>query len=134
MNRLLSLIAIVAIGRNEGERLRRCLESVMGRGAPVIYVDSGSIDGSAELFQKYEVFVDTILNTSDEILPVAPTKAWKATVRIQLKPHRDDLQSRDFLNSGYLEQYHRAFSRLCRTGSSRTARASGLNPSECRSD
>jgi GT2 family glycosyltransferase len=40
---------IVAIGRNEGERLRLCLESVVGRGHNVVYVDSGSIDGSVGL-------------------------------------------------------------------------------------
>lgn len=42
-------IAIIAIGRNEGERLRRCLESVIGKGDLVVYVDSGSTDGSPEL-------------------------------------------------------------------------------------
>jgi hypothetical protein len=36
------------------------------------------------LFQKYEVFVDALLNASDEILAIAPTKAWKASVRFQL--------------------------------------------------
>jgi GT2 family glycosyltransferase len=40
---------IVAIARNEGERLRRCLESLRGLGATVVYVDSGSTDGSVEL-------------------------------------------------------------------------------------
>jgi glycosyltransferase involved in cell wall biosynthesis len=40
---------IVAIGRNEGERLRLCLESDVARGYTVVYVDSGSIDGSVEL-------------------------------------------------------------------------------------
>jgi GT2 family glycosyltransferase len=40
---------VVAIGRNEGERLRRCLESVVGAAAQVVYVDSGSTDGSVEL-------------------------------------------------------------------------------------
>ena len=39
------MIGIVAIGRNEGERLKRCLQSVVGRG-PLVYVDSGSSDGS----------------------------------------------------------------------------------------
>jgi glycosyltransferase involved in cell wall biosynthesis len=42
-------VGVVAIGRNEGERLRRCLASVAGRGTPVVYVDSGSTDGSAGL-------------------------------------------------------------------------------------
>jgi len=40
---------IVAIGRNEGERLRRCLESLAGRGRTIVYVDSGSTDGSLAL-------------------------------------------------------------------------------------
>jgi len=41
-------VAIVAIGRNEGERLKRCLRSVVGKARTVVYVDSGSADGSAE--------------------------------------------------------------------------------------
>lgn len=40
---------IVVIGRNEGERLRRCLESLSGRAQAIIYVDSGSTDGSLGL-------------------------------------------------------------------------------------
>ncbi len=47
-----------------------------------------TVDGSPELFQKYEMFVDTILNASEEILDVSPSKEWKASVRIQLLPHR----------------------------------------------
>ncbi|MEM9736625.1 MAG: glycosyltransferase, partial [Pseudomonadota bacterium] len=42
-------IAAVIIGRNEGERLERCLASVVGRVDLVIYVDSGSTDGSREV-------------------------------------------------------------------------------------
>ena len=42
-------IGIVVIGRNEGERLRGCLNSVTGAGVPVVYVDSGSTDGSPAL-------------------------------------------------------------------------------------
>lgn len=45
----MSSIGVVTIGRNEGDRLRRCLESVVGRGFPIVYVDSGSTDGSVEL-------------------------------------------------------------------------------------
>jgi len=40
--------AVVIIGRNEGARLIRCLKSVCGQGHNVIYVDSGSTDGSVE--------------------------------------------------------------------------------------
>ena len=39
-------IAAIAIGRNEGARLKACLASLQGQAAPVIYVDSGSNDGS----------------------------------------------------------------------------------------
>ena len=39
-------LAAVLIGRNEGERLVRCLASVQGLAGRVIYVDSGSTDGS----------------------------------------------------------------------------------------
>lgn len=41
-------VGLVAIGRNEGERLARCLASVAAPGllAAIVYVDSGSTDGS----------------------------------------------------------------------------------------
>jgi GT2 family glycosyltransferase len=39
-------VGIVVIGRNEGERLTRCLESLRHLGCPVVYVDSGSSDDS----------------------------------------------------------------------------------------
>jgi glycosyltransferase involved in cell wall biosynthesis len=42
-------IGIVAIGRNEGQRLQQCLESLVSSGCPIVYVDSGSTDGSVEL-------------------------------------------------------------------------------------
>jgi glycosyltransferase involved in cell wall biosynthesis len=45
----MSNIGVIAIGRNEGERLRRCLASLVGRGMPVVYVDSKSTDGSPAL-------------------------------------------------------------------------------------
>jgi GT2 family glycosyltransferase len=41
-------IAIVAIGRNEGERLKSCLRAAVASVRTVVYVDSGSTDGSAE--------------------------------------------------------------------------------------
>jgi GT2 family glycosyltransferase len=39
-------IGIVAIGRNEGDRLLRCLDSLPRGARRVVYVDSGSNDGS----------------------------------------------------------------------------------------
>ncbi len=41
-------VAAVVIGRNEGARLGACLASMPADVAPVIYVDSGSSDGSPE--------------------------------------------------------------------------------------
>jgi len=38
---------IVVVGRNEGERLHRCLPSVRSADLPLVYVDSCSHDGSA---------------------------------------------------------------------------------------
>jgi glycosyltransferase involved in cell wall biosynthesis len=42
-------IGVAVIGRNEGERLRLCLQSLAGGGWPIVYVDSGSADGSVAL-------------------------------------------------------------------------------------
>lgn len=39
-------VAIVVIGRNEGERLKSCLRAAVARVRTVVYVDSGSSDGS----------------------------------------------------------------------------------------
>ncbi len=48
---------IVVIGRNEGDRLKRCLQSVLPQTANIVYVDSGSSDGSVDYarLQKIEV-------------------------------------------------------------------------------
>lgn len=46
-----SNIGVVAIGRNEGERLARCLRSVVGQATLIVYVDSGSTDSSVSLAQ-----------------------------------------------------------------------------------
>ena len=51
-----SRIAIVVIGRNEGDRLKRCLRS-LPQGLPTVYVDSGSNDGSVEFAQSIGVDV-----------------------------------------------------------------------------
>jgi hypothetical protein len=42
-------IGVVVIGRNEGERLRKCLESVAEIADRVVYVDSGSTDRSVAM-------------------------------------------------------------------------------------
>ena len=44
-------LGVVIIGRNEGERLVKCLASVTDFGGRVVYVDSGSTDGSVAAAQ-----------------------------------------------------------------------------------
>lgn len=55
----LSTIGVVVIGRNEGERLRRCLMSLLGMSHRV-YVDSGSTDGSQDLARRLGFEVEEI--------------------------------------------------------------------------
>ncbi|GAA6207073.1 hypothetical protein NBRC116601_03660 [Cognatishimia sp. WU-CL00825] len=43
------VVAVIAIGRNEGARLEACLASVKGKADRVIYVDSGSVDNSVAM-------------------------------------------------------------------------------------
>jgi cellulose synthase/poly-beta-1,6-N-acetylglucosamine synthase-like glycosyltransferase len=67
------LVSVVVIGRNEGQRLRRCLESVKAMRTntwsfEVIYADCGSIDGSLALAA--ELGAETVALT-----PERPTAA-----------------------------------------------------------
>lgn len=41
-------VGVVVIGRNEGQRLKRCLQSLLSHTDKIVYVDSGSSDHSAE--------------------------------------------------------------------------------------
>src|SRR5881394_3828111 len=52
-----SHVGVVAIGRNEGQRLKKCLESVVGIAGQVVYVDSGSTDGSVGMARAMGVAV-----------------------------------------------------------------------------
>jgi GT2 family glycosyltransferase len=52
-------VAIIAIGRNEGERLKACLRSLPAD-APRVYVDSGSTDGSVAFAEGQGVTVVTL--------------------------------------------------------------------------
>jgi len=53
----MSEIGVVVIGRNEGDRLKTCLNSLVGQVAAIVYVDSGSSDGSVEFAQSLGVAV-----------------------------------------------------------------------------
>ena len=72
----MSDLGVVAIGRNEGERLRRCLKSVVGRGLPVVYVDSSSTDDSVDLARSMGVEVVEL----DLSLPFTAARARNAGV------------------------------------------------------
>ncbi len=50
-------LGFVIIGRNEGERLKQCLDSVLDYRETVVYVDSGSSDGSVELARELGIEV-----------------------------------------------------------------------------
>lgn len=65
-------LGVVVIGRNEGEQLRQCLESVSSRGLAVVYVDSGSTDASLDIARTLEG-VEVI-----ELDPAVPFTAARA--------------------------------------------------------
>lgn len=50
-------MGVVVIGRNEGLRLQRCLASLVDAAQQVVYVDSGSTDGSVPMAQALGVEV-----------------------------------------------------------------------------
>lgn len=52
-----STVGVVVIGRNEGERLKTCLNSLHGSVDLMVYVDSGSNDGSVEFARSLNIDV-----------------------------------------------------------------------------
>lgn len=64
-------IGVVVIGRNEGLRLERCLASLAGRADKVVYVDSGSTDGSVQRASALGVEVLTL----DMTIPFTAARA-----------------------------------------------------------
>lgn len=57
MSEMIHDVGIVAIGRNEGERLKRCLRSAVACTDRVVYVDSGSSDDSVDFAKSIGVEV-----------------------------------------------------------------------------
>ena len=53
----MSQIGVIAIGRNEGDRLKRCLVAAIAQADHVVYVDSGSTDGSVDFAKSLGVGV-----------------------------------------------------------------------------
>jgi GT2 family glycosyltransferase len=74
---------VVVIGRNEGERLRRCLESLRGMRERIVYVDSGSSDGSVAFGRSVGVAVQEL----DPPTPFTAARARNAGFRQLLEAH-----------------------------------------------
>lgn len=76
-------IGLVAIGRNEGERLVRCLSSVAREGVPFVYVDSGSTDDSRDVARRLGADVVEL----DLSIPFTAARARNAGLRRLLESH-----------------------------------------------
>ena len=83
-------IGIVVIGRNEGNRLKASLLSVIGEQRTVVYVDSGSTDGSVQLANSLGVNVVDL----DLSIPFTAARARNAGFShlLQLKPDIEFVQ------------------------------------------
>src|SRR5215469_8377597 len=97
-------VGVVVIGRNEGERLVKCLNSVKSSASRVIYVDSGSTDGSAESAMKLGVYAVRL----DPNLPFTAARARNEGF-LALKSLHPDVRFVQFIDgdcilaSGWLE-------------------------------
>lgn len=101
-------IGVVAIGRNEGERLIRCLNSLIAQlpaGMPIVYVDSGSTDGSVAAAQALGVQVVEL----DLSIPFTMARGRNAGFRYLIEQF-PDIQSVQFIDGdcelleGWIEQ------------------------------
>src|SRR6266702_5020736 len=75
------VLSVVIIGRNEGQRLARCLESIREvhnvTVEEVIYVDSDSTDGSPELAAGYGAKV-LVVHPEHPTAAIGRNAGWKA--------------------------------------------------------
>lgn len=88
-----ALLGIVAIGRNEGARLERCLRAATAVGAPTVYVDSASSDGSPERAREAGVEVEEL----DPARPLSAARARNAGFH-RLLALRPDLELIQFID------------------------------------
>jgi glycosyltransferase involved in cell wall biosynthesis len=64
-------VGFVVIGRNEGRRLIDCLQSIEAQGRVIVYVDSGSTDGSTAAAERHGAMVVEL----DSALPFTAARA-----------------------------------------------------------
>ena len=83
-------LGVVVIGRNESTKLARCLSVIAGVAHPIIYVDSGSDDGSVDLARTMGVDVVEL----DGLTPYTVARARNAGLaRVrELDPNADFVQ------------------------------------------
>ena len=113
-------LGAVVIGRNEGDRFRRCLASLLKSVSPIVYVDSGSTDTSIEHARKQGVEVVEL----DASIPFTAARARNAGLE-RIRELVDDIElvmfvdgdcevSSDWLPTakGFLEK-HRGYAVAC---------------------
>lgn len=83
MNASIALsMGLVVIGRNEGERLRACLESITHQFRHAVYVDSGSTDGSVALAKAMGAHVMELDRSRPFSAARARNEGWRALLHI----------------------------------------------------
>lgn len=92
-NDAVARIGVVAIGRNEGDRLKRCIASLKGQASAVVYVDSRSTDGSADWARGQGVHVVDL----DLSLPFTAARARNAGYQ-RLKAVAPDIEFVQFVD------------------------------------
>lgn len=86
-------IGVVVIGRNEGDRLIRSLDSVVNGSHTVVYVDSGSTDGSCEAARDRGVEVVNL----DRSVPFTAARARNAGFK-RLQNLQPDIEYVQFID------------------------------------
>ena len=85
-----SSVGAVAIGKNEGERLKVCLQSLARQVSHVVYVDSGSSDGSVEFARSVEFLARS--------LQLAPSASVLTLLGMALQASGEEERARDVLD------------------------------------
>ncbi|MEQ1529706.1 MAG: glycosyltransferase family A protein [Methylococcales bacterium] len=83
-------LGAVAIGRNEGERLKQCLQSIIPQVVYIVYVDSGSSDGSLEFANSLGVATVAL----DDFAPFTAARARNAGFErlLEINPNLEFIQ------------------------------------------
>lgn len=92
-NGVSSQIGAVVIGRNEGKRLIACIESLAKYAKYIVYVDSGSTDGSLEAVKKFGISVVSL----DMSIPFTAARARNEGADYLLHKH-DGLKYLQFID------------------------------------